>query len=92
MGMAKTAPDLFGRYLRLVRDLARRGDEGDADQSDLRQMLRWLDDDCRDLTVASRRQLRRELSMQIEQEALRYRDPGKRAVFIAVLKHLEAAE
>jgi hypothetical protein len=44
------------------------------------------------LPPASRRQLHRELATQLEQEALRYRDPRKRAVYSAVLKHLEAAE
>lgn len=90
--MAKSAADLFGRYLRLIRDLARRSDAEGTGETDVAQLLRWLDDDCRELTIPSRRQLRRELSTQIEQEALRYRDPRKRAVFIAVLKHLEAAE
>ena len=50
-----------------------------------------FDDDCAALSDADKQHVRRVLSAQIEQEALRYVDPHKRAVYIAILKHLEAA-
>jgi len=87
-----TEADLFGRYLRLIRDLARLASADDTHEADLRQLLRWLDDDCRNLAVAGAQWFRCELSTQIEQEALRYSNPHKRGVFLAVLKHLEAED
>ena len=90
--MTSDVTDLFGRYLRLTRELARRSDTDDAGASDVRQLVERFDNDCRELTAQSQRQLRRELSIQVEQEALRHGNAKQRAVFISVLKHLEAAE
>jgi len=92
MNATTNVTDLFARYLALIRDAARRSSADSAPDAELRQLLQLLDDDCAALSDADKRHVRRVLSAQIEQEALRYVDPYKRSVFNAVLKHLEAAE
>ncbi len=82
---------LFGRYHRLVRDLASQGCRVDGWRLELQQVLRSLDDDCRRLPQARSSLLRQDLSTQIEQELLRRTDPDQAAVLIIVLKHLDAA-
>jgi hypothetical protein len=89
---ATNVTDLFARYLALIRDAARHSSAANAADAELHRIFRLLDDDCAALSDADRRHVRRVLSAQIEQEALRYGDPYKRRVYDAVLKHLEAAE
>jgi hypothetical protein len=81
---------LFGRYHRLIRDLAAPGCRIEGRRGKLQRVLQSLDDDCRKLSRARSRLLRQELSSQIEQELLRCTDPDQAAVLALALKHLDA--
>jgi hypothetical protein len=82
--------ELFGRYHRVIGELASRCLRDEAWRSDLQQILQRLDDDCRSLSRSSSDVVREELANQIEHEFLRRTDPDARAVLTIVLKHLEA--
>lgn len=83
--------ELFGRYHRLVRELAARRLPHEVWRSDLRRILRSYDDDCRKLSGACSGQLRHELSHQIEHEILGCTDPEQGVVLTVALKHLQSA-
>lgn len=85
-----TVSDLFGRYHRLIRESASRCAPGDAWRSDLEQIIQSFDEDCRKLPHSSSDGLRRELSAQLEHEALGFSHPDKRAVLMVAVKHLES--
>ena len=82
--------ELFGRYHRLIRELASRGARGDAWQLNLRHLLQRIEDDRQRLGRVSGEMLRHDLSRQLEHELLLCTDPSSRTVFSVVLKHLEA--
>lgn len=82
--------ELFGRYHRLIGELASRGSPEAAWRSDLEEILRSLNKDCRKLSRCSSELLHCELSNQIEHELLGCADPNSRTVLSVVLKHLEA--
>lgn len=88
--MPMSTNDLFERYHRLLRDLSSRGSSCTAWRFDLGRILEQFDADCRQLPAAHRRALRRELSVQLEQEVLRQADAGRAAVLSIALKHLDA--
>ncbi len=90
IGAVPKRTKLFGRYHGLIRELTSRDLRDEAWRPDLRQILQWFDDDCRQLSAPASDLLRRELASQIEHEALRFSDPAKRAVLIIALKHLDA--
>jgi hypothetical protein len=81
---------LFGRYHRLIRELASRRAPEDAWRASLRVILQALDDDCRKLPRRSGDMLRQELSNQLEHELLRSTDSETGRVLSVALKHLEA--
>lgn len=81
---------LFGRYHRLIRDVASRGSPENVWRLDLEKVLRSLNDDCRKLPRSSSEMLRWELSHQIEHELLRSTSAEARSVLVVALKHLEA--
>lgn len=81
--------DLYGHYHGRILDLARRSSADGAWRAKLREILAEFDDDCRLLPPFGRYVLRNELSSQIEQEALQFSDPDKRAVLTLALKHFD---
>jgi len=83
--------ELFGRYHRLIRELAWRRAPEDIWRTRLGQILRGLDDDCRQLSHRSAAVFLHELSSQIEHELLRCSSWEARAVLSVALKHLDAA-
>src|SRR5216683_6685840 len=84
--------ELYGRYHGKILRLATESTSDGAWKAKLREILAEFDDDRRDLSVSDDWLLREELASQIEQEALQFSDPTKRAVLIIALKHLDAAE
>lgn len=84
--------ELYGRYHGRILALARSANGGGAWRAKLREILAQFDDDCRSLPSLGRYVLRNELSCQIEQEALQFSDPDKRAVLTLALKHFDAWE
>ena len=85
-----SATELFQRYHRRIRQLTSRRPTQDAWQADVQQIVRSLDDECRELSPRSGVLLRQELSNQVEHELLRCTDPDAKAVLNVVLKHLDA--
>ena len=83
---------LYGHYHGRILRLARVSRPDGAWKAKLREILAEFDDDCRRLPALGRRVLCNELAGQIEQEALQFSDPDKRAVLTLALKHLDAAE
>lgn len=81
--------DLFGRYHRLIGEVASRGSPEAGWRSDLQEILSSLNKDCRELPRCSSELLHCELSNQIEHELLRCADPATRRVLSVALKHLE---
>lgn len=81
--------ELVVRYHRLLRQLVARGSRGEAWLVDLRQILQWLDDDCRRLPAAEGTLLRSKLAREIESELQHCTDTA-RVVLSIVLKHLKA--
>jgi hypothetical protein len=84
--------ELYGRYHGRILQLARQSTSDGAWKAKLREILAEFDDDRRHLSMSVDRLLREELASQIEQEALRFSDPTKRAVLAIALKHFDAAE
>lgn len=82
--------DLFGRYHRLIRDLAWRRPPDDVWRTHLQQILRRLDDDCGRLPQRSAAIFRQELASQIEHELLGCSSLEAGAVLSVALKHLDA--
>jgi len=80
---------LYGRYHRLIRELAARRAPEATWRADLRRILGGLDEDCRKLPHRSGTMLRQELLNQIEHELLGSTNPGASAVLCIALKHLE---
>ena len=83
--------ELYGRYHGRILRLARQSTPDGAWKAKLREILAEFDDDRRHLSVSDDRLLRQDLASQIEQEALQFSDPTKRAVLVIALKHFEAA-
>ncbi len=83
--------ELYGRYHGRILRLARQSTPDGAWKAKLREILAEFDDDRRHLSVSDDRLLRQDLATQIEQEALQFSDPTKRAVLVIALKHFEAA-
>ena len=89
MGEVMRLTELFGRYHRLIGEVASRGSPEAGWRSDLQEILRSLNKDCRKLSRCSSDLLHCELSNQIEHELLRCADPATRRVLGVALKHLE---
>ncbi len=81
----------YARYHGRILRLARAATADGAWKAKLREILTELDDDCRNLPILARRVLYNELASQLEQEALQFSDPDKRAVLTLALKHIDAA-
>ena len=84
--------ELYGRYHGRILRLARQSTPDGAWKAKLREILAELEDDRRHLSVLDARLLSQELGSQIEQEALQFSDPTKRAVLVIALKHIDAAD
>jgi len=84
--------DLYGLYHGRILGLARTAAPEGAWRSKLREILAEFDEDCRGLPRLGRYVLRNELATQIEQEALQFPDPEKRAVLTLALKHFDQTE
>lgn len=88
--MSAAMSELYGRYHGRILGLARNATADGAWRAKLREILAEFDDDCALLPPLGRYVLRNELSTQIEQEALQFSDPDKRAVLTLALKHFDA--
>jgi hypothetical protein len=88
--MSAAMSELYGRYHGRILSLARSSTADGAWRAKLREILAEFDDDCRLLPPLGRYVLRNDLSTQIEQEALQFSDPDKRAVLNLALKHFDA--
>jgi hypothetical protein len=84
--------ELYGLYHGRILGLARTAAPQGAWRSQLREILTEFDRDCRRLPRLGRYVLRNELARQIEQEALQFSDPEKRAVLTLALKHFDETE
>ena len=71
---------LYGRYHGRILGLVRQSTSDGAWKAKLREILAEFDDDRRLLSASGGRLLCQELASQIEQEALQFSDPTKRAV------------
>ena len=81
--------ELYGRYHGRILRLARQSTPDGAWKAKLREILAEFDNDRRPLSVSDDRILSQELASQIEQEALQFSDPTKRAVLVIALKHID---
>jgi hypothetical protein len=84
--------ELYGLYHGRILGLARAAAPQVAWRSKLREILAEFDEDCQRLPRLGRYVLRNELASQIEQEALQFSDPEKRAVLTLALKHFAQTE
>ena len=84
--------ELYGLYHGRILGLARIATPHEAWRSKLREILAEFDEDCRHLPRLGRYVLRNELASQIEQEAVQFSNPEKRAVLTLALKHFDRTE
>jgi hypothetical protein len=82
--------ELYARYHGLLLHLAVDAAGGHNWKSRLQEIFRQFDNDTRHLTPSESRLTRQELAAQIEQEALRFSDPDKRAVLTIALKRFDS--
>jgi len=84
------ATELFGRYHRLIRQVASRRADREASRKEIVRVMEQFRKDCLQLSPFHGRFLRDELLAQLEEEALHCADENMKAVFTIALKHLEA--
>jgi len=84
--------ELYGLYHGRILGLARAAMPHGAWRAQLREILAQFDEDCHRLSRLGRYVLRHELATQIEQEALQFSHPEKRAILTLALKHFDQTE
>lgn len=82
--------ELYGRYHRLIGELAVAAASGSDWATVLPALLKQFESEAATLESGSARLLREELCEQLEQEAFTYTHPQARNVLLAAVKRLEA--